>query len=548
MENSNNKETVKNLGTEYKVLAKNTIISIFSSYGNYIFALITSFLLARMISRDEWAILILAISLITIISIVPNFLPPGINFSLNFYIPRYRAKNQTSKLRNFILKAFYIRLISVIIVASIGLVIFNIFNDIFTNYLHNHMSLLYILFPLIIISSFQSLFIATLIGFNLFKINIILLVITSVTNVIPLFTYFLIAKTIEIETVAIINLISALIPFIIVSFIFFIKVSKLKDLEGKSMNYKKFIIKVVRYGSFFRIQNMIGDLWNQVETQAIGIYEKLIWVTGYSISKNYTRISGLFLTSLNAPLIYSFSSLDYKKNEEKIAKMFVVINRFSLYIFLFLTGLLFFFSDFFLSFVYGEEYVIYSILIQLLLVSGAVSIYGSLYLLLLRTTNRIKQLIVIFLVGFPIQTIIFFVSLINFGIIGMLIADIIQRVIFLIIFSILSTKVIKINLNISKMVALFFSYFFSLFLGIILGNLFLNEISYQFWSVLNLMIFKDLNILKILIFALSFIFLNILFRTISKVDIDYIELLFTKDNISHKNIKKLLVLFKKFLR
>lgn len=548
MENSNNKETAKNLSPEYKVLAKNTFISIFSSYGNYIFALITSFLLARMISRDDWAILILATSLIAILSIFPNFLPPGIIISLNFYIPRYQAKKQLTKLKSFILKALYLRIISVMLIVSIGLFIIIVFNDIFTIYLQNHISLLYILFPLIIISGFESLFIATLIGFNFFKINIIVLIIKSITNVIPLFTYFLIAKTIEIEMVAYINLISALIPFIIVSVIFFSKVLKLKDIGGEGMNYKNFMSIVVRYGSFLRIQNLIGDLWKQAETQAIGVYEKLMWVTGFSISKNYTRISGLFLTSLNSPLIYSFSSLDYKKNEDKIAKMFLIIYRYSLFTFLLITGILFFFSDFFLGFVYGEDFVVYSIMIQLLLISGAVSIYGSLYLLLLRTTNRIKQLMLIFVIGFPIQIIIFFVSIINFGILGMLIADIIQRVVSLVIYSILSIKVMKINLNISKVAVLMFSYFFSLFLVIILGNLFLNEISYQFWSVLNLMIFKDLNVLKIFIFALSFVFLNIIFRTISKVDLEYIELLFTKDTISHKNIKRLLLVFKRFLR
>jgi len=548
MENSNNKTTTKSLSPEYKVLAKNTLLSIFSSYGNYIFALMTSFLLARMISRDEWAILILATSLIMIFSIVPNFLPPGIIISLNFYIPRYKAKKQLTKLRSFILKAFYLRIISVMIITSIGLFVIIVFNGFFTIYLQNHISLLYILFPLIIISGFETLFIATLIGFNLFKINIIVLIIKSIINVIPLFSYFLIAKTIEIEIVAFINLISAIIPFIFVSVIFFIKVSKLKDIGKKGLNNKDFIRKVVRYGSFLRIQRLIGDLWKQVETITIGIYEKLIWVTGFSISKNYTRISGLFLTSLNSPLIYSFSSLDYNKNEDKIKKMFLIIYRFSSFSFLLITGILFFFSNFFLSFVYGEDFVVYSIMIQILLISGALSIYGSLYLLLLRTTNRIKQLVILFVTGFPIQITIFFATIINFGILGMLIADLIQRIISLVMYSILSVKVIKINLNILKVVALFFSYFFSLFLVIILGDLFLNEISYQFWSVLNLMIFKDLNIIKILIFALSFIFLNILFRTISKVDIEYIELLFTKDSFTQKNIKKLLGLFKRFLR
>ena len=52
MKSSNNNETPKKLGVEYKVFAKNTIYSIFNSYGNFALSLITSFLLARMISQE----------------------------------------------------------------------------------------------------------------------------------------------------------------------------------------------------------------------------------------------------------------------------------------------------------------------------------------------------------------------------------------------------------------------------------------------------------------------------------------------------------------
>jgi len=50
-EDNDKKEESKSLDTQYKNLAKNSFYSIFNRYSTYVFSLVTSFLVARMIRK-----------------------------------------------------------------------------------------------------------------------------------------------------------------------------------------------------------------------------------------------------------------------------------------------------------------------------------------------------------------------------------------------------------------------------------------------------------------------------------------------------------------
>ncbi|MBY8982306.1 MAG: oligosaccharide flippase family protein [Candidatus Lokiarchaeota archaeon] len=548
MNESENKKPVKRMDHQYKHLAKNTLFSISISYGTNIFTLLTSFLIARMISREDWAIIIVVISIVGIFSIIINFLPPGLIYSMIFYIPQYKAKNESLKLRNFVLKAFYLRTIVIFVIYFIAITIFNIFASAYDVFLENHIAILYILSPLIIISNFDAFFDTFLIGFNLFRTKFILFIIRSVTKILPLLVYFFLFNTIDIETIALINFLSSIGPFILGFLIFITKIPKIKSKEEDGLNYKKFIKKVIGYGSFLRIEGLMSKIWGEAQIQAIKVFESSNWVTGTNISKHYTNSSTLFLNSLNNPLIYSLSSLDYKENHDKIAKMFKIIFNYTLFVFLFITGLLFFISDFFLSFIYGETYVEYSLLIKIMLVSLVFNIYPSLFILLLRTTNRIKLIAGITSIFFPLHIVSVLFGLINYGIYGMYIAMIIFNVIMLICDLILTIKLLKIRLGFYKMIFQYLSFFIAMFIPVILGNLIFDDLSYQFWMNSNLSIFKYLNLLNLLIYVIIFLLLNITFKIFTKSDLDYIEMLFTKDRLSHKYVNKLLRFLKRFLR
>jgi O-antigen/teichoic acid export membrane protein len=536
------------LDPQYKTLAKNALLSIFLSYGTYIFTLLTSFLFARLISREEWAILILASSIIGIFSIIVSFLPPGLMFSMNFYLPRYRAKNNQLKLRSFMIRAFYMRILVIFVIFFIAISIISLFESYYTVFLNNHITLLYILAPLIIIQNLDGFFMTFLVGFNLFKTNFYFFLLKSASKIVPLIVAFVLFGTINIEAIALINLISLIIPVVLELLIFIKKIPKVKSKEVDGFSFKKFIMKVVGYGSFLRIENFMNSMWGEVQTVAIGTYESSKWVTGNNISKNFTNVTTSFLSSLSNPLIYSLSSLDYKENYDKIANMFKTIFNYSLFIFLFISGLLFFISDFFLSFIYLESYVEYALLIKIILISMGISIYPMLFGLLLRTTNRIKLLAIMTSIFFPLHIISVFIGLINYGIYGMYFAIIIINVILLICELILTLKLLKIRLGFYKMILQYISYLIAIFVPIILGTLILDDLSFQFWVNSNLPIFKHLNLPKVLIFVIIFLILNITFKTLTKSDLEYIEMLFTKNTFSNKYINKFLRFLKRFLR
>ncbi|MFW9938507.1 MAG: hypothetical protein ACFFD5_12725, partial [Candidatus Thorarchaeota archaeon] len=158
------------------------------------------------------------------------------------------------------------------------------------------------------------------------------------------------------------------------------------------------------------------------------------------------------------------------------------------------------------------------------------------------------QQIYILVIGFPVQIILFFIGIVNFGIVGVLIINIIYRIVTLSIFCFVSIKVMKVDINLLRIFIFYASFFLSILLSSFLDNLILKEITFQFWEFLNLSLFNQLNFLNILVFLISFLFLNIIFKTFTKTDLEYIETLFTSDKISHNTIRRFLRFFKHFLR
>ncbi|MFW9988144.1 MAG: lipopolysaccharide biosynthesis protein [Candidatus Odinarchaeota archaeon] len=341
---------------------------------------------------------------------------------------------------------------------------------------------------------------------------------------------------------------SLIVPVILGFLIFMINIPKIKSKEEDGLNSKQFIKKVMKYGSFLRFESFLSSMWMETQTQAIKVFENSKWVTGNNISRNYTNSSTLFLGALSNPLISSLSGLDSIENNDNIAKMFKIIFNYTLYLFLFIAGLLFFISEFFLSFIYGDNYVEYSFLIELMLFSLVLSIYPTFFSILLRITQKIKLLAIITLIFFPLHIISVFIGLINYGIYGMYFAMIIINVLLLIFELVLTLKLLKINMGFYKMIFQYLSFFIAIFIASILGILIFNDLSYQFWMHSNLPIFKYLNLVNLIIFVTIFLLLNIIFKIFTKSDIEYIERLFTKDKISHKYMNKLLRFIKRFLR
>ena len=230
----------KNLSKDHRILAKNTFFSFLFSYGKFLFALITSFIIARIISQETWGFLILTLSFINIFTFILIFFPPSLGLSYHYYIPRFRALNQNSKLKSFVVNSLIIRFVFLIPIFFLTLLIFNIFFSFFEISLQNYTHLFYILSPLVAINSFDKIFNDLSRALNKFQIVFILLVIKYIVNIGGLIYLFLFVNIIELEMIAVITLLSSLVPFLLsIIVIFFILKYKIKKTNEEGITFKE---------------------------------------------------------------------------------------------------------------------------------------------------------------------------------------------------------------------------------------------------------------------------------------------------------------------
>jgi len=323
---------------------------------------------------------------------------------------------------------------------------------------------------------------------------------------------------------------------------------KINVTPENGLNFKEVFEKIIKYGGFLSIQTMASGMWTQSEIQIIGLFEPPEWVTGYNISNHYSSVNSLFLSSLGYPLQYTLSSLDYKENFSKIVKIYKVVFNFSLFFLALITGILFFFVDFFFSFFYGDTYLIYSTLAKLMVISPVFGVLYNLYFSFLRATNQVKLTLMIFSITFSLSISLFWIGLINFGIIGAVFGLMFSKVFIVFILLFLNNKITKLKFDYLKMIFNYSIFFISLFVSLFLGDIFLNDLNYQILQFLNLLFFRYINFLQIFSFLIIFFAVHIIFKTISKSDLENIELIFAKDKASHKMINKFIRFLSKFLR
>jgi O-antigen/teichoic acid export membrane protein len=352
----------------------------------------------------------------------------------------------------------------------------------------------------------------------------------------------------DITIIALINVLSLLAPVILAVLIISFKLLKMKTTDEDSLKFKEIVKLISKYGSYMTFQKTINEIWRDTRLPIIGAFESEEYVTGYNISKHYCELSGLFLNSLKNPMVISMVKLNAKENYDEIVKIFKILFRFSLFLVLLITGFLFSLADFYLDFVYGESYLIFSPLLKLIFISLVFDVLYSLYVVLLRATNQVKLIPQIFILYIFLVISFFIVPLIFFGILAALIGEILAKILFLVFLTYFIKKKHKIKLDILKICLQYVIFFISLAITFILGNLILNQLSQALFINLNLSIFENLHFLELIVFIFTFLLLILLSRNFKRRDIEYIELLFIRDSFSHKMIRKFLKTIKILLK
>jgi O-antigen/teichoic acid export membrane protein len=532
-----------------KGLAKNSLYALLSSYSNYIYALITSLLIADMIIDAIWDFLVLATAIIAVIVTISSFIPPGLNSSLNYYIPRYKSMHKMKELRSFLFRCFSIKTL-VISLSFLGfMLIFLIFPSIFTLTLENYISLLFILSPIIITLGFERFLLGVLQGFGYFKLIFFLNILKALINIVGLALLLFFVTNITVDMIAMVNMLSLMIPFIL-HFIICLKIIfGLEKSSEEKISWKKFTKKILSYGSFIGLMSVIQSVWNEFKKISIGIFSTVEGlVIGFTISKRYSEVASLSTSGLSNPLVVSFSELDSKQEYIQMRKIYNLTLKYMLFSLSFVTGGLFFFSEFFLFFIYGESYIIYSLILKLMLINVIIDPLSNIFYSVLRAKKKVVQFLILNSVLLSIKVILFILGLIIFDFYLAVIMLIISNFISFISLSILNYKLLKIELELKKLITQFFIFFLSLGLTIILNSLILENWNIFIIQSLNLNYFRYFNIFSILCFFILFLFFNFVFRIINKSDLFYINSLFHKEKFSHKMIRKIANKLKIFMR
>ncbi len=549
MSNNLEREKKRKISRDHRVFAKNSIFAFLITYSNYFGAMITSFFLARLVSQEMWGFLIIATSVITITSLILAFLPPGLDSSLNYYIPRYLALNQINKLKSYIKTTTYIKLISVTSVFLGGIFIFIFFKNLFRINLNGSINLLFVLSPLIFINGLDKFLSEVNRSLNLFNIVFILTLFKFIINISALIFLFIFFGSIQIETIAIINVISITIPFIANCFIiFFVLKLKYKRTNEEKLTFKEIIKNSTIYGSHISTQSFITMLYNEFQIQSIGILEAKAVVTGFNIANHYREVSTGSVGSINKPLTIAFSGLYSTEKYDQIAKTYQVFFHYSLFIILIITGFLYFLGPLFLFLIYGESYLEYTIILRLMIIIVIFGVQGRYFDSLLKASDKVKYLVPFNLVMVTVRIAFFLLGLIYFGIIGALIGIMCFTIFGFIITTFYNYKFFEIKLSIVKTILQYLFFFCALLFSLFLGLLFLNNLTYLVFKSLNLEILSYFEVFSFLVFLLLFFMLCIYFKIVSVSDINLIESFFDKETKFHRIIRKGLRFLKKCVR
>ncbi|MFX0032329.1 MAG: oligosaccharide flippase family protein [Promethearchaeota archaeon] len=550
MENTQNDKAIKKMAKDHKILAVNSIFSFFHSYSGFIFSILSSVLIARMISQDLWGYILLSLSSVNIFALILSFLPPSLGLSLNYYIPRYRALNQSNTLKSFVKYTLLIRVIFSILIFSLSIFLFYFWTDLFNINLESYSHLFLIFSPLILIFGLDKILNDIIRAFNMFKMVFYLLILKNLLYIGGLFIYFLVFNTFTAEVIAVINLISNFIPFLCnIIIVFVVFKSRLKKTQDKEMTLRQAAIKMFSYGIPLSFKDFADGFYKQLKVQLVGIFASPEVVLGYSIGNNYNNVSFEAVISLGKPLTIAFSSLYAKEKKEEISKIYRVSYFYSVFLILLISGLLFFVADFFLFIVYGESYLEYSLILKLMVIAIIFNVQGSFFFSLMRASNKVKYLFPISIAVISVRLSMFLIGLVFFGIIGAIMIGIFFANILIFLFLLgLTIKFFDLRLNLFKVFMQYIIFFISLIIPIVLNLLILDNVKLLILGSLNLLVLRTFDIFGILIFLFCFFIFNLIFQIFTRKDIDYLIAFFSKDNKVHKLIRKFLGFFKRFMR
>jgi O-antigen/teichoic acid export membrane protein len=340
---------------------------------------------------------------------------------------------------------------------------------------------------------------------------------------------------------------SALVPFLINILIIARTVYKIKVSGKSSTSLKEDFQDMVKYGGLARTATFFTELWAEIQVQSIGVFRPES-VLGFKISRDLLSVSVNASSAVANPLTVSFTSFIAKEKKENITAIYNLIIKYLIFFMEILTGLLFFFAEFFIVLIYGEPRLIYADIVKIYLFTFIFLIVSSPIVSLLLAENKGKSLVVIRFIGFLLQFPLFIVLLIFFNLYTAIFGIIISNFLFSVLYLYVTIKVGNLKLNLKKISFQYIIFFLSLGVTLILEYFLLDNLNNMLLLDVNYQIFSIFNPFSVIVFLVVFMTLVIVFRVLTVGDINNLQSFFSKESTMHKITNRVLNFLKRILK
>ena len=397
----------------YRKIAKSSSYNLLTVYLTFIFGILNTFIIARLLAPKEWALIIITLSFINTAIFFCKIFPPNAQDSIKYYIPHLDSeKEDTYEIkRRFIFHIYKIRLNALFVIFVVYLI---------TVYM---LHLTEILFKVIIIMAFMIVFIviinlnnSILLAFQKFKIVFFITILNPIIYTTGNIFVFLLRLENPLFLVAYAYLAGSTIScvFSIIVFIFIMPVKKKKQI-GLKIEFRKIFYQIHRkYGLNLILAELFSLLSSLIINFIFLITDNLEYITFVTICQ-ISVISALGFSSSNPDSYVSiFSEIDYKKNPKEFFNNY---NNLSIFLMIFnciIIAIMQFFIIIYIAIIYSKNYLIIITFIQLYLFSAfAKMIINNFYILTL-STNHTKINAEITLIEMITQVIITMIALLFF--------------------------------------------------------------------------------------------------------------------------------------
>lgn len=501
-------------------IAKGSSIIFIGTLSSLFFGLLTNIIIVRFMSREEFGIYSLALTIVTVCITISTL---GLQEGTTRFIAHFRAKNERTSIKDTICSSILISLLSSILITILitsfsNYVAINIFK---IREISRVLQILGIAIPFIVLSD---VLISVFRGFDKAMVRVYF---SNIMKPILYLCLLVLAVHFKLSFTSIIStyVVSAIITFLAL-FLYFTKKSP-QSFSWKQLNFNNRSKELLRYSVPLLMVTMLLSIMAWTDTLMLGYFKNPEIVGAYNAAH---PIGNLLSTGINSigylyvPVIsYLYSKNQIKElgkiNESSTKWCFII--TFPIFFFLFL------FPEFVLNIFYGDRYVETSNVLKVLVLGHIANSFFGLNYFTLLSAGKSRLLMYCSSIGAFMNVIFNLILIPQFGMLGAAIA------------SAISFTVIEVVMTYKLYQFLRIHPFTKLYIKFVLIEFILLGICYElklhmvqtFWTISGLYAF-------FLIMHISLIFLT---KSLDKEDIKMLVQLEKKVGIKLTFIKKLVV-------